>query len=167
MALLHKLRPVGIGGKHLKMIKGMYDAPKIAVRVGNEVSNPTEYLCGVRQGCPASPILFDFYINDIFKNLRGVRVPGFTSRIPGLLFADDAVLFAESSADLQIALNTITEWSDTWEMAVNASKCGIMTISAEVTTNMTLQGQKVDSTDQYTYLGYIMNSNWDDNKQKE
>ncbi|OMJ17987.1 hypothetical protein AYI69_g7211, partial [Smittium culicis] len=27
------------------MIKGMYDAPKIAVRVGNEVSNPTEYLC--------------------------------------------------------------------------------------------------------------------------
>ncbi|OMJ10773.1 hypothetical protein AYI69_g10104, partial [Smittium culicis] len=27
----------------------MYDAPKIAVRVGNEVSNPTEYLCGVQQ----------------------------------------------------------------------------------------------------------------------
>ncbi|OMJ23279.1 hypothetical protein AYI70_g2371, partial [Smittium culicis] len=26
---------------------------------------------------------------------------------------------------------------------------------------MTLQGQKVDSTDQYTYLGYIMNSKWD------
>ncbi|OMJ24062.1 hypothetical protein AYI70_g1850 [Smittium culicis] len=26
---------------------------------------------------------------------------------------------------------------------------------------MTLQGQKVNSTDQYTYLGYIMNSKWD------
>ncbi|OMJ26241.1 hypothetical protein AYI70_g325 [Smittium culicis] len=24
-----------------------------------------------------------------------------------------------------------------------------------------MQGQKADSTDQYTYLGYIMNSNWD------
>ncbi|OMJ21409.1 LINE-1 reverse transcriptase-like protein, partial [Smittium culicis] len=137
MALLHKLRSVGIGGKLLNMIKGMYDAPKIAVRVGNEVSNPTEYLCGVRQGCPASPILFDFYINDIFKGVRGVRVPGLTSRIPGLLFADDAVLLAESSVDLQTALNTITEWSDTWEMAVNASKCGIMTISGEMTTDMT------------------------------
>ncbi|OMJ17741.1 RNA-directed DNA polymerase from mobile element jockey [Smittium culicis] len=143
------------------MIKGMYDTPKIAVRVGNEVSNPTEYLCGVRQGCPASPILFDFFINDIFKGVRGVRVPGLTSRIPRLLFADDAVLLAESSADLQAALDTITEWSDTWEMAVNASKCGIMTISGELTTDMTLQGQKVDSTDQYTYLGYIMNSKWD------
>ncbi|OMJ09487.1 LINE-1 reverse transcriptase-like protein [Smittium culicis] len=41
MALLHKLRSVGIGGKLLNMIKGMYDAPKIAVRVGNEVSNST------------------------------------------------------------------------------------------------------------------------------
>ncbi|OMJ10580.1 hypothetical protein AYI70_g10236 [Smittium culicis] len=132
MALLHKLRSVGIGGKLLNKIKGMYDAPKIAVRVGNEVSNPTEYLC--------------------------VWVPGLTSRIPGLLFAGDAVLLAESSADLQAALNTITEWSDTWEMAVNASKCGIMTISGELATDMTLQGQKVDSTDQYTYLDYKMNS---------
>ncbi|OMJ16733.1 hypothetical protein AYI70_g1080 [Smittium culicis] len=113
MALMHKLRSVGIGGKLLNMIKGMYDTPEIAVRVGNEVSNPTEYLFGVRQGCLASPVLFDFYINDIFKNVTGVRVPGLTSRIPGLLFADNAVLFAESSAELQTALNTITKWSDT------------------------------------------------------
>ncbi|OMJ29511.1 RNA-directed DNA polymerase from mobile element jockey [Smittium culicis] len=118
-------------------------------------------LCGVRQGCPASLIHFDIYFNDILKGVRGVRVPGLTSHIPGLLFADDAVLLAESSAELQTALNTITEWSDTWEMAVNASKCGIMTISGELTTDMTLQGQKVNSTDHYTYLGYIMNSKWD------
>ncbi|OMJ13360.1 hypothetical protein AYI70_g8544 [Smittium culicis] len=46
-------------------------------------------------------------------------------------------------------------------MAVNASKYGIMTISGELTTDITMQGQKVDSTDQYTYLGYIMNSKWE------
>ncbi|OMJ27458.1 hypothetical protein AYI69_g3106 [Smittium culicis] len=94
-------------------------------------------------------------------SVRGVRVPGLTSRIPGLLFADDAVLLAESSAELQTALDSISEWLDTWEMDDNASKCGIMTISGELTTDMTLQGQKVNTTDQYTYLGYIMNSKWD------
>ncbi|OMJ23508.1 hypothetical protein AYI69_g4944 [Smittium culicis] len=114
--------------------------------------------------CPencTSPILFDFYINDIFKSVRGVLVPRLTSRISGLLFDDDALILSESSADLQAALNTITEWSDTWEMVVNASKCGIITISGELTTHMTLQVQKVNSADQYTYLGYIMNSKWD------
>ncbi|OMJ22532.1 hypothetical protein AYI70_g2820 [Smittium culicis] len=120
-----------------------------------------KFIAPSRRSSFTSPILFDFYINDIFKGVRGVRVPGLTSRIPGLLFADDGVLLAELSAYLQIALKTIIEWSDTWEMAVNASKCGIMTISGELTTDMTLQGQKVDSTDQYTYLGYIMNSKWD------
>ncbi|OMJ13566.1 hypothetical protein AYI70_g8416 [Smittium culicis] len=83
------------------------------------------------------------------------RVPHMDLLLP---FADDAVLLAESSADLQDSLNTITVWSDTWEMAVNASKCGVMTISGELTTDMTLQGQKFNPTDQYTYLGYIMNS---------
>ncbi|OMJ14622.1 hypothetical protein AYI69_g8522 [Smittium culicis] len=66
--------------------------------------------------------------------------------MPGLLFADDAVLLAESSAYIQAALDTITEWSGT---------CG------EVTTDVTLQGQKANSTDKYTYLGYIMNRKWD------
>ncbi|OMJ12601.1 hypothetical protein AYI69_g9355 [Smittium culicis] len=90
------------------MIKGMYDAPKITVRVGSEVSNPTEYLCGIRQGFPASPIFFGFCINDIFEGVRSVWVPELTSHIPELLFADDSVLLAESSADLQTSLNTIT-----------------------------------------------------------
>ncbi|OMJ07889.1 hypothetical protein AYI69_g11276 [Smittium culicis] len=91
----------------------------------------------------------------------GAWVHGLTSRISGLLFADDAVLSAESSTDLQDALKPISVCSDTKEMAVNASKCGIMTISGELTTDMTLHGQKVNFTDQYTYLGYIMNSKWD------
>ncbi|OMJ30114.1 hypothetical protein AYI69_g352, partial [Smittium culicis] len=54
MALLHKLRAMGIGGKLLHMITGMYRTPKIVVRVGNTVSNYADYHCGVRQGCPAS-----------------------------------------------------------------------------------------------------------------
>ncbi|OLY78520.1 hypothetical protein AYI68_g7431, partial [Smittium mucronatum] len=109
-----------------------YSSPsssEITYRIGDDVSKPTEYLCGLRQGCPASPILFDFYINDLFKDVQGVHVPGLTSRIPGLLFADDAVLLAESEAEMQTSLNKITDWSNTWEMTVNASKCGLMNVA--------------------------------------
>ncbi|OLY77792.1 hypothetical protein AYI68_g8171 [Smittium mucronatum] len=78
------------------------------------------------QGYPASPILFDFYINDLFNSIQGVYVPGLTSRIPGLLFADDAVLLAESEPDMKIELNKITDRLDTWEMIVTPSNFGLV-----------------------------------------
>ncbi|OMJ14282.1 Retrovirus-related Pol polyprotein from type-1 retrotransposable element R2, partial [Smittium culicis] len=123
----------------------MYHDPKITVRIGDKLSGPSEYLCGVRQGCPASPILFDFFINDIFKGISGVEVPGLPNRIPGLLFADDAVVLADSAENLQTSLDAITVWSDTWEMAVNASKCAIMAINCDDPAELTLQRQTIST----------------------
>ncbi|PVU86240.1 hypothetical protein BB561_006777 [Smittium simulii] len=45
--------------------------------------------------------LFDIYINDIFNWMAGVSAPGMKYKIPGLLFADDAVILAESADELQ------------------------------------------------------------------
>ncbi|OMJ08992.1 hypothetical protein AYI70_g11191 [Smittium culicis] len=81
IALIHKLRVY-------------YDA-KIAARIGNDISESSEYHCGVRQGCTASPILFDLYINYIFSGIFSVDVPGLPNRIPGMLLADDAVVLAD------------------------------------------------------------------------
>ena len=60
MALMYILESIGIGGKLLRMIKSMYLEPKLSVRIGNNISDTANYCCGVRQGCPASPILFDY-----------------------------------------------------------------------------------------------------------
>ncbi|OMJ26369.1 hypothetical protein AYI69_g4003, partial [Smittium culicis] len=62
----------------------------MVVRCGNEIFRTFKYYCGVRQGCPMSPILFDIYIYDIFEGMDGVAVPELKEKIPGLLFADDA-----------------------------------------------------------------------------
>ncbi|OLY78791.1 hypothetical protein AYI68_g7155 [Smittium mucronatum] len=58
-ALFCNLKAIGIGGKLIKAIWGLYRSPKLAVRIEDDVSKPTDYLCGLQQGCPASPILFD------------------------------------------------------------------------------------------------------------
>ncbi|PVU97854.1 hypothetical protein BB561_000240 [Smittium simulii] len=55
-----------------------------------ESSSPSSTL-----GRPLFSILFDIYINDILNNVTGVSVPGITTKIPGLLFADYAVVVAE------------------------------------------------------------------------
>ncbi|OMJ25349.1 hypothetical protein AYI70_g948, partial [Smittium culicis] len=92
---------------------------------------------------------------------KGVDVPGLPNRIPGLLFADNAVVLANSDENLQISLDVIRAWSDAWEMAVNASKCAIMAINCDDAVEMTQQRQNIRTADNYTYLGYIMNIRWD------
>ncbi|PVU97821.1 hypothetical protein BB561_000234 [Smittium simulii] len=84
-----------------KGIKGLYHAPRLAVKINNEVFDAMGYKRVVCQGCPASLMLFEIYINDIFNGMAGVSVPGLDDKISGLLFADNAVILAESADELQ------------------------------------------------------------------
>ncbi|OMJ23206.1 hypothetical protein AYI70_g2413 [Smittium culicis] len=107
---------------------------------------------------PKTSDYFNLYINDIFSDILSVAVPGISSRKPGLLFADDVFILSDSTENLQTSLDAISAWSDAWEMAVNASKCAIMAINCDDTVEMTLKRHKIRTADNYTYLGYIMNS---------
>ncbi|OMJ30171.1 hypothetical protein AYI69_g302 [Smittium culicis] len=128
----------------------MYYDPKIAVRIGEDVSEPSEYHYGVLQGCIASPILFALYINDIFSRVLGVDVPGLPNRIPVLLFADDAVILADSAEKFQASLGAISSWSDTLEITVNSFKCAAMATKCDDAVEMKLQRQTIRKTDNYT-----------------
>ncbi|OLY78617.1 RNA-directed DNA polymerase from mobile element jockey [Smittium mucronatum] len=159
-ALLQKLKIQGIGGHLHKVISALYKSPKICVRFGSYLSPVVEYNCGVRQGCPASPILFDLYINDLFENIKGITVPEIGEKIKGLLFADDAVVFADSPAKLQIAFEKVSQWAKKWEMQVNASKCGVMGIGSQTNMLFTIQGGAVPQVEHYKYLGVMFNDKW-------
>ncbi|OMJ10609.1 hypothetical protein AYI69_g10172, partial [Smittium culicis] len=90
--------------------------------------------------------------------LRGCTWP--TQSNSRTAVADDAVVLADSAENLQTSLDTISTWSDTWEMAVNASKCAIMAINCDDAVKMTLQRETIRTIDNYTYMDYIMNSKW-------
>ncbi|KAF7694625.1 LINE-1 retrotransposable element ORF2 protein [Cucumispora dikerogammari] len=126
--LLRKLEAMGIGGEVLSVIRSAYKDPKICVRVGDGLSGPVPYNCGLRQGCPSSPILFNLYITDLLDKLIPLSVPGLPeeSSIKGLLFADDAVIFADSEVSLRHNIAKIKEWCGIWEMKLNVEKCGIL-----------------------------------------
>ncbi|OLY81158.1 hypothetical protein AYI68_g4738 [Smittium mucronatum] len=87
--------------------------PKISFSTGYDVSKSSKYLYGILQGFPASPVLFDFYINDVFKDIIGVEVPDLNKKNPGLLLADYVDLLATSKENLQKSSETINAWSDT------------------------------------------------------
>lgn len=158
--MLRKLRQAGVGGHLHRVISGLYENPKMCVRTGKRLSEQVEYLCGVRQGCPASPILFDLYINDILEGINGISVPGVLEPMRGLLFADDAVVFAETTEELQEAADGLYHWAQKWEMKINVRKCGVLLFSDEEhprnDCEVKISDEPVPNVDSYTYLGVAL-----------
>jgi hypothetical protein len=77
-----------------------------------------------------------------------------------LLFVDYTVIFAESPADLQAALNIFEEYCSEWKLS-NVSKTKIVVFSKRKHNKkkLLLNIEIVEVMDSYTYLGLLFNYN--------
>ena len=123
--LLHKIKTIGINGSLAKFIQNFLIMRKINVRVASSLSNSFPIHSGVPQGSVLSPTLFLLFINDL---LDGVPADVETS-----LYADDAALWVNANTieechnKLQRALNSITNWSQKWGLAICGKKrCAVI-----------------------------------------
>ena len=94
---------VGITGKLLNVIQSMYQQTKSCVRFNNELSDFYTSFNGLVQGEALSPLIFSLFVNDIELDLLHDCSPLQLNEINIflLMYADDTVLLAESSEDLQ------------------------------------------------------------------
>ena len=73
------LREIGVDGNDIKIIRNPYWDQTASVRIMNELSDDIRIQRGVRQGCVASPTLFNLYTEKIFRhiiNMKCVNVGG-------------------------------------------------------------------------------------------
>ena len=122
-------------------------------------SSHSPVLSGVPQGTVLGPLMFLLYVNDIGDKVS----PQTTTK----LFADDCLLYRtiNSVADatqLQQDLDTMVDWSNTWLVRFNATKCHLLKIIRQqnyTPTRYSINGVHLGEVDHHPYLGVELTSN--------
>ena len=170
----------GISGKFLNVVKDMYSKSKSCVFfLSGKKSSYFGSFAGVRQGEILSPILFALYINDLegFLRDKGVSPLGGLLKISGevvdfhdyelnffidlltLFYADDTIIFADTSIGLQFALEELENYCNKWKLTVNEDKTKVMCITWGRFRNLNFDffynNKKLECVEEFTYLGIV------------
>ena len=143
-SLIFKLIINKVNGKFLRIIQSMYSNVKSRIVHANIVSDIFTCEIGVRQVENLSSLLFSLYLNDLQEYLENANAKGLKSintdieielsvylKLFLLLYADDTILLAESREDLQMFLNTFSEYCLEWKLKINVNKIKALIFSKE------------------------------------
>ena len=119
--LLGKLKAYGINGKITKWIKNFLVGRKQRVKVNGILSAWAAVISGIPQGSVLGPILFVLFIHDLPDMINSTVH----------IFADDTKVYRRVASDddrakLQEDINSLVQWSDTWQLRFNADKCKVL-----------------------------------------
>jgi hypothetical protein len=164
-ALWHCLLKYGVPPKFVNILRSLYSNSESRVSVYGKQSKPFTTTSGVRQGCPISPFLFNFVIDDILTNaLKDTQNFG-VELIPGpnltdIEYADDIVLLGKSEGVMQDFLHRLRSAAESYGMCFAPKKCKVMlqnwvgqnpnlnlaNCSLEIVTNFSYLGANISST---------------------
>ena len=139
----------------------MYAHTSGKVRAYGQLSRTFNTTSGVRQGCPISPFLFNFVIDDILHRtmdkriISGINVLE-TGNFLDLEYADDIVCSFDSFEEAQATLNDLSVAAGRYGLSFAPSKCKVMlTDWTGSITPLTLSDEELDFVDSFTYLGAV------------
>ena len=123
--LLSKLSSYGFKGPLLKFIQSWLSGRFQRVCYNNEYSDYSPVISGVPQGTVLGPLLFNIFINDIFKCVNSVM----------LLYADDGKIMRpiknyNDHLALKQDITSIVQWCVSNGMELSLGKCAIMHFGA-------------------------------------
>ena len=149
--ILKKIRSQGIGGKVLAWIEEWLCKRMQRVVLKGEKSEWEEVKSGVPQGSVLGPLLFIIFINDIDKDIISLLSK----------FADDCKITRKVNTDedadnVQEDINTLSSWSDKWQLVFHPEKCKLLHIGHNNTNkNYYLKGTEVKKVEEEKDLGII------------
>ena len=130
--------------------------------MNNTLTESFEVHSGVRQGCILSPILFLITIDWIMRQAtsdrpRGIQWTPF-SQLEDLDFADDLAIVATRQPHLQQKTSRLSEYAKQTGLNINIKKTQAMYINAHDKTPLTIDGETLETVEDFTYLGSLISS---------
>jgi hypothetical protein len=182
--LWHILQQAGVPAGLVELLREWDSSRTAAIRVNGDLSEDFATDKGVPQGEVMSPLLFNLFIESLSRRLKAL--PGFegvtvTSRsasksaaacaaapafhLTHLLYADDLVILAATTEQLQRALTEVDTWCNAFgmQMGLARHKTEAMAFRADRSDDLTTLprltlpgGRTVAWTKEYKYLGLPM-----------
>jgi hypothetical protein len=165
--LWQNLLTENVSSKIVKSLKAMYNTVKSCIRYKSELSDFVDSNIGVKQGDPSSSLLFLFFVNDIVNNFN-MSIDGLFSsdelKLFMILFADDAVIFAQSPTALQSLLDDLYHYCTKWGIRINTNKTKIMIFEKGRNSNNRFKicNTELETVTSFKYLGIYLfkNGQW-------
>ena len=145
--------------KYVKLLQAIYAQTSGRMRAYGELSPPFDITSGVRQGCPLSPFLFTFVMDDCFQRTLVDSNGGGVELLPGaklcdLEYADDAGLLSDDPQVLQHILDRLEYTVSSYGMTFAPHKCKILLQDWQgVVPVLTLGGERLEIVERFMYLG--------------
>ena len=165
LGLFYKLLNNNVPKQIFNVIESMYTNTSYKIKFKDGLSSIFPSERGVKQGDVLSPLLFNFFVNNIVDTLNHNNndpiVIGDTT-ISILLYADDIVLLSQSKDGLQKSLDVLYDFCSTWKLQVNTDKSKILVFNSNGKTfinQFRYDNSYLETVKQYCYLGIILKFN--------
>ena len=148
------LRAYRIPQEIILVIKSFYQ--NFTCRVGSSETS-FSVSTGVRQGCCMSALLFNLTIDWVMRQTtidkaRGIRWTLFSS-LEDLDFADDLALLSHTHRDIQEKTSRLNTIAQQVGLKISQKKTEVMTLNVTNPTPVTINGDNLPLTEEFTYLG--------------
>jgi hypothetical protein len=167
--LFEALKRMNVPDKICAAVRSLYKDPTFYVHLEGRSSNMMPQKTGIRQGCPLSPYLFIIVMSVMYHDVHANhRLLTERQRIIGthtdeVLYADDTICFAQTTAAINRMLTAIEQEGSKYGMRLNKGE--YISIGQPGGTVRFADGSKVPVKEEVKYLGCLINAYGDPNKE--